>query len=96
MSYFSEEDEMDVYVGIEGQSINAGYVIPIEELKTGSNYKLTLNIKAPQGQDQSPMHKNGTSSALKSGENKNEEKNTGRVDESQIVAVSLPDMVTNS
>lgn len=36
VSYFSEEDEMDVYVGIEGTSISSSFGIPVEELKTGS------------------------------------------------------------
>ena len=35
---------MDVYVGIEGDNIKDNYGIPIEELKVGSQYKLTLII----------------------------------------------------
>jgi hypothetical protein len=51
ISYFSEEDEMDVYVGIEGVNIPGHKSIPLEELKAGSNYKLTLNIKVPKEQN---------------------------------------------
>jgi hypothetical protein len=57
VSYFSEEDQMDVYVGIEGVSISSAKSISIDELKVDNKIKLTLNIKAPQ--DLSPMLKQG-------------------------------------
>lgn len=47
VSYFSEEDQMDVYVGIEGVSINNSKSISIDELKVDNKIKLTLNIKPP-------------------------------------------------
>lgn len=63
ISYYSEEDEMDVYVGIEGVNINSQMSIPIEELKSGSTYKLTLHIKKPKDQQ---MNMNfGDASAVK-------------------------------
>jgi hypothetical protein len=30
--YYSEEDEIDVYVGIEGESISENYVISLEDM----------------------------------------------------------------
>lgn len=36
VSYFSEEDECDVFVGIEGESIGDNTVISIEEMGNGA------------------------------------------------------------
>jgi hypothetical protein len=36
VSYYSEEDQLNVYVGIEGVNINLSYAIPVQELKTGA------------------------------------------------------------
>lgn len=44
VSYYSEEDEMDVFVGIEGQTIKPSFSIPLEELNCNGKYKLTLKI----------------------------------------------------
>lgn len=35
---------MDVFVGIEGRTIDGKYSIPIDELSCNGKYKLTLNI----------------------------------------------------
>jgi len=46
ISYFSEEDEMDVFVGIEGTNIT-DQKIAIEEITCNGKLKLTLNVKTP-------------------------------------------------
>lgn len=48
ISYFSEEDEVDVFIGIEGASIDEYKTIPVEEMGHGPALKLILNIKPPQ------------------------------------------------
>jgi hypothetical protein len=45
ISYFSEEDQMDVYVGIEGVNIAADAHIAMEELGNDKKPKLSLTIK---------------------------------------------------
>ena len=40
-----EEDEMDVYVGIEGVNIKPDSSIALEEILVNGKYRLTLNIK---------------------------------------------------
>ena len=45
VSYYSEEDEMDVYVGIEGVNIKPDSSIALEEILVNGKYRLTLNIK---------------------------------------------------
>ena len=45
ISYFSEEDQMDVFVGIEGVNINQDEAISLDELGDVNKPKLTLNIK---------------------------------------------------
>ena len=47
VSYFSEEDEMDVYVGIEGVNIRTDATISLDEMLVNGKYRLTLNIKTP-------------------------------------------------
>jgi len=49
ISYFSEEDELDVFVGIEGHGIKPSYGILPEELLVNGKYRLSLSIKKPQG-----------------------------------------------
>lgn len=46
ISYWSEEDGMNVYVGIEGTNIT-DQKIAMEEITCNGKYKLTLNVKAP-------------------------------------------------
>ena len=46
ISYYSEEDEMDVFVGIEGTNIT-DQKIDIEEITCNGKLKLTLNVKTP-------------------------------------------------
>lgn len=48
ISYYSEEDVCDVFVGIEGQSIDENKVIGVDELVTKPKLKLILKIKQPQ------------------------------------------------
>jgi len=56
ISYFSEEDEMDVYVGIEGVNIRPNYAISLDELASnGKQPKLILNVK--ENPDSSPLIK---------------------------------------
>lgn len=47
ISYFSEEDEMDVYVGIEGANISDEKSIAMEDITCNGKLKLTLNVKVP-------------------------------------------------
>ena len=47
ISYFSEEDEMDVYVGIEGANISDDNSIAMEDITSNGKLKLTLNVKVP-------------------------------------------------
>ena len=47
ISYYSEEDKMDVYVGIEGTNIK-DQKIPMEEITSNGKLKLMLNVKQPQ------------------------------------------------
>lgn len=83
VSYYSEEDQLNVYVGIEGVNINPAYAIPVQELKTGQQFKLTLFIK----QTDDINHKKIVDS--------NPEV-AAVVEESQQIVLSLPDMVTKS
>ena len=54
ISYFSEEDEMDCFVGIEGQNIPSNKCMGVEEVTTSNKQlKLTLNIK-PQDKQTKP------------------------------------------
>lgn len=48
ISYFSEEDECDVFVGIEGASIDDNKTISVDEMGNSSPLKLILNVKPPQ------------------------------------------------
>ena len=52
ISYFSEEDELDVFVGIEGYSIDDTKSVALDELGTSNKVKLILKVKQPQ--DASP------------------------------------------
>lgn len=80
---------MDVYVGIEGVNINASMGIPIDELKVGQQYKLTLNIKKAKDVQNNNLQINSEEMKVKSEPN--------QVAESQNnIAVSLPNMVTGS
>ena len=48
ISYFSMADECDCLVGIEGHIDDQ--VVSIDDLKTGSKYKLHLKIEPPEQQ----------------------------------------------
>lgn len=87
ISYYSEEDEMDVFVGIEGKSIPLDYSIPISELKIGSQFKLTLRIKKPQ--DNGKLQ-NGAEVKTEVSEQ------PPAPQETQNIAVSLPNLATES
>lgn len=81
VSYYSEEDQLNVYVGIEGENISPGYAIPVQELRSGHQFKLTLFIKQTDEVNQ---------------KKEPEVAQAPVVDESQQIVLSLPDMVTKS
>ena len=63
ISYYSQEDECDVYVGIEGQSIDENYTIATDEVEKVKEQKLKLKLKIKPPQDgqvpiaaQKPLH----------------------------------------
>ena len=104
ISYFSEEDQMDVYVGIEGVNIGHDATISLEELGDVNKPKLTLNIK-PQQDMQAPAQIGGISaSTSKQPQNtpmntksaSNVPESAEKVEETQNFAVSLPPLNTES
>jgi hypothetical protein len=84
---------MDVYVGIEGVNISSSTGIPINELKVGQQFKLTLNIKKSKDVPNQPKSQNNN---LDEHLNIKSETNGNHVPESQNIAVSLPNLVTGS
>jgi hypothetical protein len=96
ISYFSEEDEMDVYVGIEGLNIRANYAISLDELQSnGKQPKLVLNVK--ENLDTNHPSKNAAKDPSSCSPPREHAMQNGKVpEESQVVAVSLPELVTSS
>ena len=91
VSYYSEEDEMDVFVGIEGQTIKPSFSIPLEELSSGGKYKLTIKITKHTEQDKefdvpSGIPSNNRPAAREPVGAEDEQNDT------QMVPVSLPEM----
>jgi len=85
ISYFSEDDQMDVYVGIEGQNIQSSKCLGVEEVTSANKQlKLTLNIKPQDKQAKPDVTMEKPAETVK------------HEQDSQMVAVSLPQMVTNS
>ena len=50
LSYFNEEDDVDMFVGIEGD-IKNDCTIPLDEIMVNGKHRLTLKIKQPENKN---------------------------------------------
>lgn len=85
ISYFSEEDQCDVFVGIEGESIGENTAISTEEMGNGAQLKLILKVK--------PSQKGNTISPAAPTPANNIE---SKMKNEELISVSLPDLTSGT